>query len=169
MRSQTAQCIVSSSIARSLAALLFLPGLFLALHLRWVVFGHVHLLDFSHFLRPNDQPSWKALLGFVCLIVFVLRYIPHSVRTLLGGKCALATRRDAILLYGKTSVPTAEIESIVGVRGIFRKGLLISTSRQGTRYVSTIMSKHPDPGPNLAALQRALGKSSPQLSTLSCH
>ena len=136
--------------------MLFIPGLFLALHLRWVAFGHVSLLDFSHFLHPNDQPSWKALLGIICLIVFIIRYIPHSLRTILGGTCALATQGDAILLYGKTSVPMSEIERIVGVRGIFRKGLLISTARQGTQYVSTIMSRYPNPEPNLSALQRVI-------------
>src|SRR5436190_14092235 len=109
MRSQTVHCIVSSSIARSLVALLFIPGLFLTLHLRWVAFGHVPLLDFSHFLHPNDQPIWKAVLGVGCLIVFIIRYIPHSVRTILGGKCALATKGDVILLYGKTWVPMSEI------------------------------------------------------------
>jgi len=158
MQTEAHSCIIGSSVARSLAAILFLPGLFLALHAEWVAVGHSSPWDFSHFLTPNDVPPWKTIIGAACAVVGTFRYIPHSIRTLLGGSCILSSDGANVLLYGRTRFPVSQIENVEPVSGLFRKGIVITTTDGHTHYVCTIMSDDPNPAENSKVLRTLIDR-----------
>ena len=133
-------CYAEADTRRAVIALVA-PFLFLAAVLLVLTEKGYSLTDYPALVSTGQIPWFPQLVGWVCFVVWIVRYFPPAWRALWDGPCIISSDGKDVFLPSNYKVSLASIRAVTVQRGFFRKVAFVERD-QGRIAVNLLFVRH---------------------------